>query len=121
MVNVLVVEDIEDMREMLRSLIDEMEGVRVIGAAANIWEARLEVDRRRPDLVLLDEILPGESSYDFLTEVTQNGVPCLLMTGVEESEHPLPKEAVGRIYKPGWNSYEEDRVRIEKAIADALL
>src|SRR3989338_5192717 len=61
---ILIVEDVDEMRHLLADAIRGVDGFEVSGTAANTWEARIEVDRRRPDLVLLDEVLPGGSGVD---------------------------------------------------------
>jgi DNA-binding response OmpR family regulator len=118
--SVLIVEDVDEMRLLLEQVVSEMEGFRVSGTARNGWEARQELDRRCPGLVLLDEILPGESSVDLLTEIRSLGVPCLLMTGVENPTHSVPPGAAGRIAKPGWDDLEADRERLRLALLAAL-
>lgn len=118
--SVLIVEDVDEMREMLEQVIASVPGFRVSGSARNGWEARLELDRRCPSVVLLDEVLPGESSVDLLAEIRQLGVPCVLMTGVEHPMHSVPMGAWGRITKPDWGQLDEGRERLRLALLAAL-
>ena len=120
MTRILIVEDVEEMREMLRTFIEGLPGMKVSGLAQNGWEARLEIERRRPDLVLLDEILPGESSGDLLAELQAQGGAVLLMTGVEHPSHGIPEGARGRVSKPDGRSLTEAGPRFEAAIRAAL-
>ncbi|OFZ79244.1 MAG: hypothetical protein A2583_01160 [Bdellovibrionales bacterium RIFOXYD1_FULL_53_11] len=113
---VLVVEDVAQMRELLGQVISRAGGLVVSGLAASAMEARQLVFRERPDLVVLDEILPGESSVDFLTEMNTLGIPVLMITGIEDAAHEVPAGACGRLMKPSWNSMEEDRIRFGAAI-----
>jgi DNA-binding NtrC family response regulator len=76
----------------------------------------LELTRRRPHLVLLDEILPGESSLDLLAELKAQEVPVLLITGIVGRNQPIADGAYGRILKPTWKSLNEDRSRLGKSI-----
>ena len=87
MTDILIVEDVETMRSLLEEMISGIPGCRVSGTAANVWDARIELGRRRPALVLLDEILPGESSVDLLAEIQALEVPVLLITGIENPSH----------------------------------
>jgi CheY-like chemotaxis protein len=80
----------------------------------------LELSRRRPDLVLMDEILPGESSLDLLVEIQALSIPVLLVTGVEEPTHEIPPGVAGRLKKPGWDSLKADQERFRVAIFGAL-
>lgn len=119
MIRVLVVEDVSEMRELIAQVLSELPDVQISGKAANLWQARIEVSRRRPDLVLLDEVLPGESALDWLPELNELGIPVLLITSLEDRGGPVPVGAAGRITKPGWRSMEADRVRIGGAIRQA--
>jgi response regulator of citrate/malate metabolism len=115
-VKVLIVDDVDEMAKLMETLVSGLPGVRVLGVAPNTWEARRLAQRERPDLVLLDEILPGESSLDLLAEFMAQGVPVLMITGMEEPEHPVPAGAAGRLLKPTWKTLETDRHRIAEAI-----
>jgi chemotaxis response regulator CheB len=117
--SVLIVEDVPEMRLLMEQLINGMSQFKVSGSCANSIEARLELTRRRPDLVLLDEILPGESSTDLLQELIADGILVVLISGVEDPTHPLPKGAKLRISKPGWKSLDEERPRIESQLIAA--
>jgi two-component system chemotaxis response regulator CheB len=113
---VLIVEDVDTMRELLVHVVGGIPGLEISGVAKNGWEARLELSRRKPDIVLLDEILPGETSGDLVAEFQAAGVSILMLTSLEKPTHPLPHGAAGRITKPGWESIEADRARIGKSI-----
>lgn len=119
-VRILIVEDVDEMREWLATLLEGIEGIRVSAKVRNGWEAREELMRRRPDLVLLDEILPGESSRDLLDELKSEGIPTVLMTGVSEPTHAIPVGAASRIVKPDWREAESGRDRLREAIWAAL-
>jgi two-component system response regulator CitB len=116
-IELLIVEDVDVMRQLIAHVFDGVPGCHVSGLAANTWEARLEISRRRPDLVLLDEILPGESSLDLLRELVATGIPVLLLTGVENPTHAIPPGALGRLPKPSWDNLSKDRERLIKAIS----
>jgi DNA-binding response OmpR family regulator len=62
---VLIVEDVPEMAALLRTLIEGIPGVRVIGVARDLGEARASL----PDGILLDEVLPGGSSWDWVEEL----------------------------------------------------
>jgi two-component system, OmpR family, phosphate regulon response regulator OmpR len=117
---ILIVEDVDTMRSLLAHLVNGIPGVTVSGLARNTAEARLEVSRRRPDLVLLDEILPGESGLDLLEDLDREGIPVILLTGVEHPDHRVPAQAAMRLTKPDWNEIEAGRARFAAAIANAL-
>lgn len=118
---VLVVEDVAEMRHSLVEFLKTLPGVGKVAMVQNTWEARLELRRHRPHLVFLDEILPGESSFDLLDELTQEGIAVILITSLEESKQkPLPRGILGRLQKPTWKSRHEDQMRFENLIKSLL-
>ncbi len=104
------------MASLLQLVIGGIEGFEVTGLAANGPEARLMYTRHRPELVLLDEVLPGESSLDLLADLASLGIPVILVTSMEDPAHPVPPLALGRIIKPGWDRLEADRSRVESEL-----
>ena len=58
-VKVLVVDDHEVVRQGLRFMLSQEPGVEVVGEAADGAEALAEIRRLRPDVVLLDLVMPG--------------------------------------------------------------
>jgi len=79
-VRVLIVDDHAVLRAGLRMLIDAEQDMETVGEAGNVREAIFETRSAKPDLVLMDIVMPGESGLD--------GVPKLL------HEHPGVKVLV---------------------------
>jgi len=116
-VSILIVEDIAEMGLLLQELLQGVEGLKITGLTRNSAEARVEMHKRRPDLILLDEVLPGESSVDFLQECGVQKLPVILLTSMsEDEERPLPPGSLGRIRKPSWKTLDEDRNRFQEFI-----
>lgn len=87
--HILVVEDEDPIREMLRFNL-EREGFRV-SEAASAQAARLAIADRRPDLMLLDWMLPGVSGIELARELkadqTTRDLPVIMLTArVEEDD-----------------------------------
>jgi response regulator of citrate/malate metabolism len=120
MLQVLIVEDVDHMRELLKQTLEGIPELEVSGSARNSTEGRLELVRRRPDLILLDEILPGESGLDWLIELATQGFQVILLTSMQGRTEPIPAGALGRIVKPGWKTLEQDRDRLRSEILAAL-
>ena len=74
MIRVIVVDDHAVVRSGLRLLIDAEADMETVGEAGNVRDAIFEARTSRPDLVLMDVVMPGESGLE--------GVPKLL------HEHP---------------------------------
>ncbi len=79
---ILVVDDEPEIRNSVRDILED-EGFEV-ALAENTTEARAEVAKRSPDLVLLDIWMPGEDGVSLLKDWTEGaGLPCpvIMMSG----------------------------------------
>src|SRR5687768_3610098 len=87
---IMLVEDHVSIRAGLRLLLESRDNFKIVGEAGNKTEARLVFDREKPDLILLDLDLRGESGLELIEEFTSNGARVLVLTGiVEEDQHQL--------------------------------
>jgi DNA-binding NarL/FixJ family response regulator len=68
---VILVDDHEIVRLGLRTLLEELSWVKVVAEAGSAEEALLAVDRHRPDVVLLDIRMPGESGLVASEQITR--------------------------------------------------
>lgn len=83
---ILVVDDEAKLREMVRLYL-EREGFRVV-EAANGREALFAARYEKPDLVLLDLMMPEMGGYDFIRQFTkESDAPIIVLTArIEESD-----------------------------------
>ncbi len=82
-IRVLVVDDHEVVREGMRLLLGEADDIDLVGQAANSKEALREVARLKPDVVLMDLVLPDGNGID-LTRALKNQHPevqIIMLTG----------------------------------------
>ncbi|HTL12649.1 MAG TPA: response regulator [Bdellovibrionota bacterium] len=116
---ILVVEDVDTMRALLVHQVGGLQGVGRVVQARNTWEARRELRRNRPHAVLLDEVLPGESSLDLLRELLGEGIPVILLTSLEGGgpERALPEGVLHRVPKGGEGAVQD---LLENAILPIL-
>jgi two-component system phosphate regulon response regulator PhoB len=88
---ILVVEDEHPVSEML-SFILEKEGWRVL-VAEDVARARSILDKRLPDLILLDWMLPGISGLEFASQLKGHhytkGVPIIMLTARDEEDDKI--------------------------------
>jgi DNA-binding NarL/FixJ family response regulator len=70
---VLIVDDHADFRESASALL-EAEGYEVVGAAADGETAIVEVERLRPEIVLVDIQLPGIDGFDVAERLASSDV-----------------------------------------------
>jgi signal transduction histidine kinase/CheY-like chemotaxis protein len=89
---VLVVDDDPQMVRLLSRMIETSEREYEVAYAYNGQEALQEMQSRRPDLVLLDLIMPEMDGYDMLTAVRENAelsdIPVVVIT----AQAPTPEE-----------------------------
>ncbi len=89
---ILVVDDMESLRTMVKAYLTQ-EGFRVV-TAANGREALFVARQERPDLIILDLMMPELSGYDFINAYAREGdAPIIVLTAkVEESDKVLGLE-----------------------------
>jgi two-component system, NarL family, response regulator NreC len=69
MIRIVVVDDHAVVRSGLRLLLDAEDDMEVVGDAGNTRDAIFEVRAAKPDVVLLDVVMPGESGIEALPQV----------------------------------------------------
>src|SRR6202166_2729491 len=82
--SILVVEDDEQIAELMRDFL-EAEGFRV-RHAANGRETNEQLERGRPDLVLLDVMLPDESGFEICRRLRRDSAVPLLFLSARDSD-----------------------------------
>jgi two-component system phosphate regulon response regulator PhoB len=82
MYSILVVDDDHAIREMLYMALTG-NGYKVL-EAGNALDARQKIDTRRPDLILLDWMLPGQSGFELArslhADTTRDTIPIIMLT-----------------------------------------
>jgi two-component system sensor histidine kinase ChiS len=98
--HVLVVDDDEINRLLLQRVL-ESRGF-TVEAVPTGMAALAALDRRRPDLVLLDIMMPGMSGLEVLDRVKANprlaSIPVIMLTAKEEDEDVLTSYRSGADY-----------------------
>ena len=92
---ILVVDDVERNVRLLADIL-RVKGYDVITAASGL-EALSQVEQERPDLVLLDVMMPGMSGYDVCRAIRANPqtgiLPVVMVTALDASERIAGLEA----------------------------
>ena len=70
-IGVLICDDVDAMRMLLRVVIELRPGLKVVGEAGDGDEAIAEAKRLQPDVILLDLSMPGRTGFDALPEIRQ--------------------------------------------------
>ncbi|GBF33928.1 chemotaxis regulator CheY [Desulfocucumis palustris] len=68
-ITVLIAEDDSDMRHVIKKVVEEVEGVRVIGEAGNGLEAIKLIKELSPQVAFLDIDLPGKNGVELAREI----------------------------------------------------
>jgi DNA-binding LytR/AlgR family response regulator len=66
---ILVVDDEPEARELLKYMLQESDGVSVIGTAGDVDEALDLLKSEKPHLVLLDIQMPGKDGFQFIEQI----------------------------------------------------
>src|SRR3954447_20468229 len=86
-VRVLIADGQTLVRAGLRALLEDGGSISVVGEAATGEEAVAEARRLRPDVVLLDAMLPGLNCVEATGRILSDpGIAVMLLTGTEEDE-----------------------------------
>lgn len=98
---VLIVDDEVDIAEMIGGLLED-EGYEV-AYASNGREGLESIERRRPDLILSDVMMPIMTGPEMLTELRKQGprsdIPAIIMSAADR-QHLAPSFDVPYLKKP---------------------
>lgn len=109
-IKVLIVDDSSVARDILRTLLEEQEGIEVVGQATNGKEAIDLVKRLRPDLVTMDLNMPIMSGLEAIELIMHDkAVPILVVSNESDAEQAYEAVSCGAldvIAKPSLDSDE---------------
>ena len=97
MIRVLVVDDSEICRELLRDQLEEEGDIEVAGTAATGEEALAVLPRVKPDVVTVDLEMPGMGGMSLIEEIMATDPrPIIVVTGLDARERDLAVAATER-------------------------
>ena len=125
---ILIVDDVPQVVELIRQTIlrsglvsTRAEDVR---EAHSVSEARLELLRHRPDLLILDEVLPGEFPIDLLREPAFSSIPVILISATAHGSPPTEEarqpRVLARLSKWGWSDLDRMALQIRQLATRTL-
>jgi len=87
-IRVIIVDDHPLVRAGVAELLDDIPDVELVGSAASGDEAVNLVSELRPDLMLLDLIMPGMSGFDVLSRIKDDAgfKLCVIILSMHSSE-----------------------------------
>lgn len=105
-VRVLIVDDSPTIRRVLKSSLEQMSWIEVVGLASDPYQARDQIFDTQPDVMLLDIQMPKMNGLDFLEKIMQyRAMPVFILSSLtieksEESIIALERGAVEVFPKP---------------------
>ena len=99
MIGVLIVDDHQMVRQGLRFLLEQEDGIQVIGEAADGPSAIQAVRALAPTVVLLDLFLPGQDGLSVLTQLKHDRptTEVLMLTSSQDDQHLLAAIRAGAL------------------------
>lgn len=123
----VIVDDSALARLMLRDALTSIEGVRIIGSAADGTAALDVIDAVQPDLIILDVEMPGMNGLEMLKEMNFRGLetPVLMCSrltsvGAEVTTEALLQGAYDFVCKPSGGSRQENVASLRNEIAQKI-
>jgi len=87
-VRVLIVDDHAVVRSGLRMLLDAEEGIEPVGEAGNARDGLFQARTLKPDVILLDVVMPDQSGIEVLPQLThENPQAKVLVLSMQDDPH----------------------------------
>jgi two-component system, NarL family, response regulator LiaR len=98
-IRVLVVDDHAVVRKGIRALLAEIEGIDVVGEAGDGQEAVAQADALRPDVILMDLVMPGVDGIEATRQIAagEAGPPILVLTSFAGDDKVFPAIKAGAL------------------------
>jgi two-component system, NarL family, response regulator NreC len=88
MTRVLIVDDHAVVRSGLRMLLEAQEDIEVVGEAGDVREAIFEARAQKPDVILMDVVMPGASGIEGAPDVLKEAPGAkLLVLSMQDDPH----------------------------------
>ena len=116
MIRVLVVDDHAVVRSGLRRVLDAEDDIETVGEAPDAERAVFEVLEQKPDVVLLDVVMPGKSGIEIIPTLRQNAPEVkVLVLSMQDDPHYVREAfeagASGYVLKEAADTEVVDAVR----------
>jgi len=87
-IRVLIVDDHAVVRSGLRHVLDAEEGIEVVGEAGDARYAVFETRAKKPDVVLMDVVMPGRSGIEAIPDVLKDAPEAkILILSMQDDPH----------------------------------
>lgn len=100
-VKTLVVDDSALFRASLVKALNGMANIEVVGEASDAFEARDKINEIKPDVLVMDVVMPKLDGLTFLKQLMeQYPLPCVIMSGTASEKAALEAGAADFMKKP---------------------
>jgi NarL family two-component system response regulator LiaR len=98
-IRVLIADDHPIVRDGLRTLIHSEPGLELVGEASNGAEAVAMARTLRPDVILMDLVMPGMDGLEAIQQIKRAGAPAsiLVLTSFSEEDKVFPAIKAGAL------------------------
>ena len=97
---ILIIDDDPGFRELLSGILNQMDKSFKVRCGGSYREAKEEIEKELPDLILLDLSLPDKDGFYFLEEFRNNGhrdIPVLLVSASDNKQDKLKSLELGAV------------------------
>lgn len=84
MIRALIIDDERLARQALKSLVEQLPDIQIVGESGKPEEALDLIDRENPDLIFLDIQMPGMNGFELLDEVQGKAPEVIFVTAYDE-------------------------------------
>lgn len=100
-VRVLVVDDSTMFRRAVISALSLNDSIEIVGEASDAFEARDKIMALKPDVLVMDVVMPKMDGLTFLKQLMgQYPVPCVIISGTADEANAIAAGAADFIAKP---------------------
>ena len=120
-IRVLIADDSVLFSQFLKSVVDQAEGFKVCALAANAFEARDEIEKLKPDMLILDIEMPKLNGIAFLRQlIPQYTVPVIVCSSRKDLVlNAMQAGAADFIPKPEEGGYEDFKKKLLQSLRAA--
>ena len=101
-VRILLVDDSVMLRASVKAGLIAHRNIEVVGEASDAFEARDKIVDLKPDVLVMDIVMPKMDGLTFLRQLMgQYPIPCVMISGSESEKDAKAAGAAGFVKKPG--------------------
>ena len=100
-IKIFIVDDSVAFRTSLKKGLPETGNIEIAGEAADAFEARDKIMASKPDVLVMDVVMPKMDGITFLKQLMkQYPIPCVMISSTAKEKEALDAGAAGFIMKP---------------------